>query len=1313
MDFEESSVIQRATPINAQQHSLYFVETPSPQTIHEGQSVTLHCRASSPINIRFWWTMNGKQINASILKKKDKINSRRYCLESNLHISHVDRNKDAGIFRCMAHNMSASSSGPIMSRGVKLNILWISTKATLNLNDVKDSIYMDQRNTSYALFSLHGNNDIILQCIIGGNPKPKIMWFFNGKKKPRLNKEKLIIYQKNGKYNNEVSGVYECRGVNVMGFTKISGYYTIAFKDEKYPMLDIENFEPLIYAKRNEPTTIKCSFKTLSSKINIEWYHQFEKIDTSQENNRVNIDNLLISSTKGSNSGIYTCRARYNAGNIADTVEYTVSLIMSCNIFNIDKISRIEPFEDLNNMQQIMPIGAPLNLKCVSEYGLPFVKYKWHQINSENKTNLIVNKQVMMIRKLSLSDSGVYVCTIENIAGSYSQSVTISITKKPRILRNPNNVKIHEHLNTRFKCLVDSDNHTSTYITWQKDQKDMQNIPNTFVNRKKGILEISSVTSDHEGRYRCLVHSSVYKTVYSKDATLYVIQSIKFLSSFEDQVLNVGDKSSLECYAQSEFQLTTRWFREANISGSQNFDQLNNKFPLKEHNISKRVKLDAGLLGLQKHVSIKNTNFDALNKSAETLDTNAEKALLTGRQRSKSELVFDPIKFTDGGMYTCQASDSSETIYKNINLIIIDNRYAELKKIERHSKMNSEVILECMLTNYISSKPVVTWHVPNNLNMYNSEIFEIYSYGKLKIRQFSALTEGVYTCEINMGKKTKIIMKQYEIKVIMKFETENKKDVIKSQSPLRLSKSHIIILSVVGSIIYIIILIFFAVFCSVRISKAKTKRKLLMVDSSRSDDYFRENSNNLLLANINRNLRNKSNPSEFIKKNTAQEMFSRNLESTEKELLFPSNTNQSSHSSEAVPVNKRPLPIIKNSNFVSAYTKINENINGSINIPQNKGFPKYMNNEALILNSSNSNASFLGIPTINVENLIEFNIDKIDRKNLETVQILGSGKYGDIFLSQFNANNNIHYSFNNLTCMAKSLLSHNNIIAECFINEMKVLCSCNHENIVKVIGCCSESVPFVLLIEYSNLGVLDNLLSDEALLKSYTNTEIEIPFTVDTKLKICLQISLAVAYLHQMGYFHGDIAARNIIISSQGLAKLSFIGCNTTASTINSQYANEFPSAFRWWSPERLILFIKKIENADGMKTALSGFTVEYSNNIDASDTYSLNNCFRDVKNKDDVELSHNNSSIANMSIESEIWTFGVFVYEVFTEKYRLPYWPLNDEQFIKSITTDRNYRLDNPKVSINGIHQVLDGCFQYTPSQRLSIEQIISFLKR
>ncbi|RLN81597.1 hypothetical protein BBJ28_00022947, partial [Nothophytophthora sp. Chile5] len=125
-----------------------------------------------------------------------------------------------------------------------------------------------------------------------------------------------------------------------------------------------------------------------------------------------------------------------------------------------------------------------------------------------------------------------------------------------------------------------------------------------------------------------------------------------------------------------------------------------------------------------------------------------------------------------------------------------------------------------------------------------------------------------------------------------------------------------------------------------------------------------------------------------------------------------------------------------------------------------------------------------------------------------------------------------------------------------FLREANTWFQLNHRNVVKMYGGCHVG-RLVFVCEYASQGSLD----------SFSKAEGRDPLLIWSTL---LSAATGLRYLHDVGVVHGDLKGNNILIGTDGVAKLTDFGLSFFRKNADSEAEQGALGAFRWKSPECL-----------------------------------------------------------------------------------------------------------------------------------------------
>uniref|UniRef100_A0A2N9I108 Protein kinase domain-containing protein n=1 Tax=Fagus sylvatica TaxID=28930 RepID=A0A2N9I108_FAGSY len=106
-----------------------------------------------------------------------------------------------------------------------------------------------------------------------------------------------------------------------------------------------------------------------------------------------------------------------------------------------------------------------------------------------------------------------------------------------------------------------------------------------------------------------------------------------------------------------------------------------------------------------------------------------------------------------------------------------------------------------------------------------------------------------------------------------------------------------------------------------------------------------------------------------------------------------------------------------------------------------------------------------------------------------------------------------------------------------FLTEIKVISEVEHDNLVKLYGCCAEGYHRILVYGYLE----NNSLAQTLLGRGHSS----IQFNWQTRRKICIGVARGLAFLHEEVHphiIHRDIKASNILLDKDLMPKISDFG---------------------------------------------------------------------------------------------------------------------------------------------------------------------------
>ena len=149
-------------------------------------------------------------------------------------------------------------------------------------------------------------------------------------------------------------------------------------------------------------------------------------------------------------------------------------------------------------------------------------------------------------------------------------------------------------------------------------------------------------------------------------------------------------------------------------------------------------------------------------------------------------------------------------------------------------------------------------------------------------------------------------------------------------------------------------------------------------------------------------------------------------------------------------------------------------------------------------------------------------------------------------------------------------------------------------------------------------------------------------------ISMALQVAEGMVYLEEHQYIHRDLAARNVLVGDGLICKISDFGLTQSVEEAKNKAGDVTKFAIKWTAPEALL---------------------------------------------------HN-----KFSVKSDVWSFGILLYEIITFG-RFPYAGMTNEEVMQKL--EQRYRMPQPKESSYAYYNIMLKCWREEPENRPTFEAL------
>ncbi|XP_025110820.1 muscle, skeletal receptor tyrosine protein kinase-like isoform X1 [Pomacea canaliculata] len=317
------------------------------------------------------------------------------------------------------------------------------------------------------------------------------------------------------------------------------------------------------------------------------------------------------------------------------------------------------------------------------------------------------------------------------------------------------------------------------------------------------------------------------------------------------------------------------------------------------------------------------------------------------------------------------------------------------------------------------------------------------------------------------------------------------------------------------------------------------------------------------------------------------------------------------------------------------------------------------------------------------------------RNDIVFLRDIGQGAFGRVFKAKVpgGISSNPRTKTGESTLIAVKMLKEDaseDLQAD-FEREASLMVEFDHPNIVRLLGVCAVGKPMCLLFEFMSKGDLNEFLRlcgpEHFSLRLPTSRVLTVDIedglrvagvgdtlnietegegvsvgdsgspprlTAAEQLHVSKQVSAGMAYLAQRGYVHRDLATRNCLVGNDLVVKISDFGLARSVHSVDYYRGSEHDAIPIRWMPLEAILYNK-------------------------------------------------------FSTQSDVWSFGVVLWEIFSFALQ-PYYGLTHDEVVRYIKEGKV--LSQPDRTPNAVYEIMKQCWHRRPASRPSFSTLHKMLE-
>ncbi|XP_031814689.1 roundabout homolog 2 isoform X6 [Sarcophilus harrisii] len=409
-----------------------------------------------------------------------------------------------------------------------------------------------------------------LNCKAEGRPTPTIEWYKDGervetdKDDPRSHRMLLpsgslfFLRIVHGRRSKPDEGSYVCVARNYLGeaMSHNASLEVALLRD------DFRQNPTDVVVAAGEPAILECQPPRGHPEPTIYWKKDKVRIDDREERINIRGGKLMISNTRKSDAGMYTCVGTNMVGERdSDPAEVTV--------FERPTFLR-------RPINQVILEEEAVEFRCQVQ-GDPQPTVRWKKDDTDLPRGRIDIKDdyTLRIKKAMSSDEGTYMCVAENRVGRVEASATLTVRARPvappQFVVRPRDQIVAQGRTVTFPC--ETKGNPQPAVFWQKEGSQNLLFPNQplqpssrYSVSPSGDLTITNIQRSDAGYYICQA-LTVAGSILAK-AQLEVTDVLTdrpppiILQGPANQTLAVDDTALLKCKTTGDPLPVISWLKE-------------------------------------------------------------------------------------------------------------------------------------------------------------------------------------------------------------------------------------------------------------------------------------------------------------------------------------------------------------------------------------------------------------------------------------------------------------------------------------------------------------------------------------------------------------------------------------------------------------------------------------------------------------------------------------------------------------------------------------------------------------------------------